>query len=141
MILAMMVFVGGLSTGALAQQVPEQEKQPLTPEERAAKITEKMTESLGLDESQKDKVYAINLDAARQLETYRQEMKAAREAFREKRKALMSAKAEELKAVLSEEQFHRFELQRERYIGRKEGRRQMMRRQRNVPPPNGNRPE
>lgn len=79
----------------------QQEKRTIaTPEERAQKMTERMTEELALSEGQKASILAINLENA----TMRQAQKEKETAERKTRMDGMKAQEEKIKAVLTEEQ-------------------------------------
>ena len=98
-----------------------------TPEERVEMRTEKLSEKLGLDESQKKKVKEIFASQQNENKAARAEMKAEREKAHAEMKANMKKQHEELKAklkpVLTEEQFKKWEaMQNENMEKVKEGR-------------------
>ncbi|ERM84112.1 hypothetical protein P872_00965 [Rhodonellum psychrophilum GCM71 = DSM 17998] len=75
-----------------------------SPEERAEKMTSKMTEQLELSEDQKKQIYQINLENATkrqaEMEARKEEMQAKRTAMMEKNKD----QQEQIEAVLTPEQ-------------------------------------
>jgi periplasmic protein CpxP/Spy len=85
-----------------AQRGAEREK--MTPEKRAERMTENLSEKLGLSEDQKNRIYQINLDYAKQreaeMEARRAEMKVQREEMRMKNQE----QEEKVKEVLNENQ-------------------------------------
>ncbi len=81
-------------------------------EERAQRMTERMAEELGLDEEQKAKILAINLEAAQARDAQMEAAKEAREAMKKQRESMreeMKAQDERIKAVLTEEQAAKWE--------------------------------
>ena len=88
--------------GVSAQRGPQKAK--LNPEERAEKMTAKMTEELNLSEDQKKQIYQIHLDNATkrqaEMEARKEEMQAKRTAMMEKNKAHQT----QIEAVLTPEQ-------------------------------------
>jgi periplasmic protein CpxP/Spy len=111
------------SHGLMAQETVDARKvekegefEQLTPEERAKKRTEKMTEALGLDASQQTQIYAINLAHMTEMEKLRAEQKA----LHEKIKAEREATRNEIKVVLNDEQDAKFDQMVEEHKARKE---------------------
>lgn len=102
-------LIGFIGLSAMAQQRGGERP---TPEQRAAKMTERMAEKLSLTEAQKKEILAINLENAKKMDQDRAErMKEA-----EARKAEMDARREELKkqdeqikVILTEEQLGKWE--------------------------------
>jgi Spy/CpxP family protein refolding chaperone len=88
--------------GVFAQR--GQQKTMLNPEERAEKMTAKMTEQLELSEDQKKQIYQINLDNATkrqaEMEARKEEMRAKRAAMVEKNKSQQA----QIEAILTPEQ-------------------------------------
>ena len=103
---AVLMLMFGLSfTQAMAQDKPKEdgdrkEMKDMTPEERAEKRTQKMVETLGLTSAQEEKISAINLAHAMEMEKIHQEMKALREKAKDARDKTKS----EIDAVLTQEQ-------------------------------------
>jgi hypothetical protein len=93
-----------ISVGVQAQ---EEERTPLTPEERATKWTQWMKSELSITAEQEPKVHEINLKYAQQTETIRAQGGNRRSKFKDA-KSIDDAKDEELKAVLSPEQFEQY---------------------------------
>jgi periplasmic protein CpxP/Spy len=113
------------SNGLMAQETvdvrkveKEGEFEKLSPEERAKKRTEKMTEALSLDENQQKQIYAINLAHMTDMEKLRAEQKA----LHEKIKAEREATRNEIKAVLNDEQDAKFDQMVEEHKARKQNR-------------------
>lgn len=96
--------------GAFAQRGQgSQQKEPMTPEQRAERITTKMTEELGLSEDQKKKIYQVNLDNAKKREAQRAAMEEERKAKREEMQAQTKAQNEQIVAILTPEQKTKWE--------------------------------
>jgi len=79
---------------------PKKEMKKLTPEEKAKKRTEKMTEVLGLDEDQASKIESINLAHAIEMDKIKLEHKALKEKAKKQRELTES----NIKKVLTTEQ-------------------------------------
>ncbi|WPP52970.1 hypothetical protein [Catalinimonas niigatensis] len=94
------VFGIMISTIAFAQQKPDRNR--MTPEERAERISARLTEDLELTEEQAEEVEAIHLKYAKQAE-------AEREARMQAMKEQHAAMERELKAVLTDEQYQKLE--------------------------------
>lgn len=114
------------SIGVSAQDRKEKMKNA-TPEERVELRTEKLSEKLGLDETQKKKVKEILAAQQQENKAAIEEMKAEREKALAEKKAMMKKQHEVLKAklkpVLTEEQFKKWEaMQNENMEKVKEGR-------------------
>jgi len=81
-----------------------QQKTMLSPEERAEKLSAKMSEQLELSEDQKNQIYQINLDNATkrqaEMEARKEEMRAKRAAMMEKNKGQQA----QIEAILTPEQ-------------------------------------
>ena len=86
-----------------------QQKESLTPEQRAEKITTKMTEELGLSEDQKQKIYQINLENAQKREAQRAAMEEERKAKRTEMQAQNQVQNEQIEAILTPEQKTKWE--------------------------------
>jgi Spy/CpxP family protein refolding chaperone len=96
--------------GAFAQRGQgSQQKEPMTPEQRAEKMTMKMTEELGLSEDQKQKIYQINLENAQKREAQRAAMEEERKANRSEMQAQAKAQNEQIEAILTPEQKTKWE--------------------------------
>ncbi|WP_297337318.1 DUF4890 domain-containing protein [Algoriphagus sp.] len=87
-----------ISISSMAQQRNRQERPD--PETRAKMMTERMVEQLGLNEEQKAKILAINLENAQKREAKMAEQKAEREA----RRTQMQDQEKQIMEVLTEEQ-------------------------------------
>ncbi|SMD42596.1 protein of unknown function [Aquiflexum balticum DSM 16537] len=93
--------------GAFAQRGQQKEMQ--SPEQRAEKMTAKMTEELGLSEDQKQKIYQINLENAKKRQEQRESMQAEREAKRAEMQAQAKAQNDQIEAILTPEQKTKWE--------------------------------
>lgn len=93
---------------ALTAQAQEQERTPLTSEERATKWTEWMKNELSITAEQEPEVHAINLKYAQQTESVRTQDGSRRSKFKDV-KSIDNAKDEELKAILTPEQFEKYQ--------------------------------
>lgn len=98
-----------LAAISLSAQPPQQQRQQLTPEQRAKQATERLTKELGLDEAQQKQVYECQLEMSKNFtrpaegeRPSREEMQAQFEKSREKQKA-------EMKKILTAEQFAKWE--------------------------------
>lgn len=83
-------------------------RNPLTPEERAAKWTQWMKNELNISAEQETKVHEINLKYAQQTQSVRSQEGSRKSKFKEV-KSIDDAKDEELKAVLTPEQFEQYQ--------------------------------
>ncbi|WP_423148209.1 hypothetical protein [Rubrolithibacter danxiaensis] len=99
------LFLGLVSLG-MAQDTTA--KQKINPEERAKKKTEMLTEKLSLTKDQQEKIYAINLEQAKQAEQFRQEAKEAREKMVDRR-ALMKKNEDKINSILNDKQKKEYE--------------------------------
>lgn len=107
--LLVLALVGGLNIG-LAQEGPggpggpggpdREEFMKMSPEERAEKRTDKMTEILNLSDDQKEKIKKINLDHANEMEAIHNEGKL----LKEKAKKQKDSTRESIESVLTDEQ-------------------------------------
>ncbi len=75
----------------------------LSPEERAAKMTDRMAQSLGLSADQKAKVLQANITMAKELDDMHKDASKSRD----KRHALETEQEARLKAILTDEQFQK----------------------------------
>lgn len=93
------------------KQKPEkkEELQKLTPEERAQKKTDRLTEELGLSEDQSTKVYDIMVDHCKTMDELHAEMKA----LKMRMKAEREKTDEAIEAVLTPEQLETFRAKKE----------------------------
>lgn len=115
------LFAISLSTFAQKQTEPRS-----TPEERVAKMTEKMSTELQLTEDQKKKILEINLEYAKKRESERQKRMADRNEQMELRKVELIAQDEQIQEVLTEEQRSKWvEIKAENMKDRRRGRPKM----------------
>jgi Spy/CpxP family protein refolding chaperone len=99
---ALLVFVG---MGAFAQDMKTKEKPD--PETRAKMMTDRMAEKLELNDEQKAKILAINLEYAKKREAEMEAKKAemeARKAEMDARRAEMKEQDSKIEEVLTPEQ-------------------------------------
>ena len=83
-----------------------------TPEQRAARMTEKLAEELSLTADQQKQILAINLEHAKKRDQDRMEQQKEREARKadmDAQKAEMKKQNESIKAILTEEQRTKWE--------------------------------
>jgi Spy/CpxP family protein refolding chaperone len=104
-----MTFAGAFAQRGQGGPKGGQQKESLTPEQRAERITTKMTEELGLTEDQKKKVYQINLENAQKREVQRAAMEEERKAKRTEMQAQAKAQNEQIEAILTPEQKTKWE--------------------------------
>ena len=95
----------------------KEERKNLSPEEKASKKTQKMTEKLGLDANQATQIEAINLSFILEMDKIKEEQKALKIRAKEQ----MEKKKEEIDAVLNDDQKEKWaELREERKKEHKE---------------------
>lgn len=116
-IAATLVFAIVLSVGAFAQKAPQQGTPP-TPQERAERMTTKMTEKLGLNDYQADQIRPLNLELATQLQDIRQG-DLAQEDKKAAAKAAHKDYDGQVKGLLTEEQYQKFAEARKRHMMKK----------------------
>ncbi len=80
------------------------EHRNMSPEERAAAKTKRMTEHLGLDEKQTKELEQLNLDFSKKMELKKEEQKADREAM----KKLQEEHKSNVEKILTPEQLEKF---------------------------------
>ncbi len=96
-----MCMVIGVSTVTMAQQG---ERMRATPEQRAQKQTERMTETLKLTPDQQKQIYDANLKAAQQMKPMQDATEADRTAFRE----AQQQKEASFKTILTADQYQQY---------------------------------
>lgn len=116
------------ATSISAQNRPTRGGKPMTAEEMAKSGTERMADKLKLDDVQKQEVYKLNLEQAKQMQGYRAQREAAdseaRKADREKMQQQRADYDAKLKKLLSDEQYKQWtELQQAQRGQRPAGRR------------------
>lgn len=92
--LGLLAGMGAFAQDRSARMNPGEQR---TPEQMAQRMTQRMTDELGLDKSQADQVYELNLDQIRQMQALRERMRTTRQ-----------AEAEKMKTILSAEQFEKW---------------------------------
>jgi Spy/CpxP family protein refolding chaperone len=107
-ILLVCALVGGLISGAFAQNPTRGERSERTPEQRAEMRTKRMQESLALSNEQYQKLLAINLDQEKKRDTFRKEHEEKMAANREQLKANHEALLKSYESVLTPEQMTKF---------------------------------
>ncbi|MDB5274625.1 MAG: hypothetical protein JWO58_2992 [Chitinophagaceae bacterium] len=100
-----MVF---MFTGSFAQE-QSQEKQQMTPEDRATKELGRLKTDLSLTTDQEAKLKPILTSYAQQEQTQRQANKEDKEAAKTKHQELQQKKDADLKAVLTPEQYQKLQ--------------------------------
>jgi len=97
----------GICTISMAQQ---RGGMRLSPEERAKRNVERLSEQLDLNQAQKDSVYRFSLDGAKEQQALFQQgsREDRREAFT-KMRAINESTEDKIKAVLSEEQQKKYD--------------------------------
>ncbi len=103
-------------------KVYKADRQQLTPEEKAAKKTEKLTEKLSLNEEQSASIYEIFLKEIQDMNELRTQNTEDREQRMEARKAIMEETKVAVTALLTPEQAEKlaeFEAKRQEMRGRK----------------------
>ncbi|QQS29231.1 MAG: hypothetical protein IPM47_20765 [Sphingobacteriales bacterium] len=101
----LLLFALIFASGAVFAQPPQGK---LNPEQRAQKMTEKMTESLKLNEKQANAVSEINNRFAKQVSEIWQNKELTQPDKKAKMQALKAQKEKELQSALTKEQFDRF---------------------------------
>ncbi len=140
MILMVAFSICSFGVVLIAQAAPNEQHQR-TPEERATERSEHMAKKLGLDEQQKQQVYKLILESIKEMDVQREAMQQSREQFQKQRKEFIEGQQEKLRGIFSEEQYHQFELDRERKIGQRQGRRQMQKQMQHGRGPGQGRPK
>lgn len=132
--LGMLSGVQAQESGRLDSRVSK-ERQAMTPEQRAEKRTARMAESLSLTAEQKEKVYQIALNQAKEADRLRE----AKEEVRDERAASMKKADAQITEILTEEQRVKWEAQkaevRERRTNKMEERKSENSRQRGTVQP------
>ncbi|WP_101357930.1 V-type ATP synthase subunit I [Raineya orbicola] len=94
------LIIWGVFFVAEAQRMPMRKNnrnfQPKTPEERAKILTNNLTKRLSLNGEQKEQIYQINLNTAREIDRLRKEAKAQRERGEKPEKGFYAKQVREL---------------------------------------------
>lgn len=92
----------------------------ISPEELSAKLTEKMKSEFNLSNEQAEKLKAVHLKFAKEMQAKLQGVESKTEFFakRQELKALRKAKEAELKAIFTDEQFAQFEAKKQERKGK-----------------------
>jgi len=117
------LFVISIMLVATVTFAAAQQRQRQTPEESAKAYTERMEKLLTLTADQKNKIQAINLDLAKQMNAQFQNNQGDREAMRSAMQAIEKKRDEQYKPVLTADQF-------KKYLADKEERQKEMERRR-----------
>ena len=136
LVLALGIMVAG---STVAQQAPQKERKSRTeqrdghirkgnrtPEERAARQTEKMSQELGLNKSQTRKLQALNLKQMQQREAMRSQFKEEGRRDRSQRQEMKTAREQwnaELKDILTKKQYAQYQEKREQMRAQQQERR------------------
>ncbi|MCH6199047.1 DUF4890 domain-containing protein [Aquiflexum sp. LQ15W] len=104
-----MTFAGAFAQRGQGGSKGGQQRESLTAEQRAEKMTTRMTEELGLSEDQKQKIYKINLENAQKREAQRAAMEEDRKAKRTEMQTQNQAQNKQIEAILTPEQKTKWE--------------------------------
>lgn len=104
-----MTFAGAYAQRSQGASKGGQDKESMTPEQRAEKMTARMTEELGLSEDQKQKIYQINLENAQKRQVQREEMQEDQKAKRAEMQAQNQVQNAQIEAVLTPDQKTKWE--------------------------------
>jgi len=104
-LIVLSVMLMAIFSFATAQQ---QQRQMGTPEERAKRETDRLTELLKLTADQKAKIQAVELDLAKQMDAKRQKAQGDREAIRAVVQEIQKLREEKYKPVLTADQFKKY---------------------------------
>lgn len=96
------LLFAGLTVSGFSQERPKHEKK--TPEERAQLMTDKMAEKLSLTNSQKNDVYKINLDRAKEIDKLRSKATDDRQKTLQDEKKIFQNSEEKINKVLNDDQ-------------------------------------
>lgn len=99
-----MTYAGAFAQRGQDNRKGGQQKEMQTSEQRAEKITAKMTEELGLSEDQKQKIHQINLENAQKRQVQREAMQEEQKAKRTAMQAQNKVQNEQIEAILTPEQ-------------------------------------
>lgn len=99
-LLMVFVTIPGFSQEDRPEHPKKENMKKLTPEEKAKKRTEKMTEILGLNDDQASKIESINLEHAIEMDKIKLEHKALKDKTKKQREATEI----NIKSVLTTEQ-------------------------------------
>jgi Spy/CpxP family protein refolding chaperone len=105
-ILTIAIAVMGL-TAAFAQDTTKHARRPMpkmTAEQRADKVTARLEKQLSLTADQKTKIYAIELENAKKMDTWRSADKGDMKGKMKERKAAMDEQKAKIDAVLTADQ-------------------------------------
>lgn len=105
-ILTIAIAVMGF-TAAFAQDStkrPRKQMPKLSAEQRAEKATSRLGKKLNLTADQKTKIYAVELENARKMETWRKAEEGARKGKMDERKAAMDQQKAKIDRILTAEQ-------------------------------------
>ncbi|GAA4205723.1 hypothetical protein GCM10022289_25620 [Pedobacter jeongneungensis] len=105
-ILTIAIAVMGL-TAAFAQDTTKHARRPMpkmTAEQRADKVTARLEKQLSLTADQKTKIYAIELENAKKMDTWRSADQGDRKGKMKERKAAMDEQKAKIDAVLTADQ-------------------------------------
>ncbi|MCL6260063.1 DUF4890 domain-containing protein [Aquiflexum sp. TKW24L] len=104
-----MTFAGAFAQRGHGGSKSGQQKESMTPEQRAEKMTTKMTDELSLSEDQKQKIYDINLENAQKRQAQREAMQEEHKAKRAAMQAQNQVQNEQIVAVLTPDQKTKWE--------------------------------
>lgn len=106
--ISLIIFCLGILFQFSAAQKPGEKRASKAPEERAKLQTEKLTEELGLNETQIPKVMALNLEINKKIAEARKSSNGNRDAAMEQIRELRKKYIEELNKILTRTQQVKF---------------------------------
>jgi len=104
-----MTFAGAFAQRGQGGSRGGQQKESMTPVQRAERMTIKLTEELGLSEDQKQKIYQINLENAEKRQAQRDAIQEEQKLKRTEMKAQNRVQNERIEAILTSEQKTRWD--------------------------------
>ncbi|MFM9951489.1 MAG: hypothetical protein ACKV1O_26375 [Saprospiraceae bacterium] len=90
------------------------QKEPMTAEQRAQKMTDRQKTELGLDDAQYQKVLDINKKHAAKMDGIRKKSRAEREKQKAEMQTLEASRQADLNKVLTPEQYEKFKMNKEK---------------------------
>lgn len=101
-----------LTLSSLRAQTEETTKTKLTPEQRTEKYVTKMQKEIGLDETQKQKVYDLRLEKVKKVKEIREANKDDQEKIKTLVKPIVKEYNTELKGILNDTQMEKWKAHR-----------------------------
>ncbi len=110
-LVALLLFAGSA--------VNAQQRVQRTPEERAKMQTEAMQKGLALNDEQAKKVFDLNLDLSKKMDSIRTASNGDRDAMMGAMKSLNDLRGAKLKTILTKEQLEKYEANKAEFSGRR----------------------